>query len=529
MSTATPLRTMSAVNEHNGTTKHHGITSTASASSPPPPSPPPPSASSSSSPSGSTAQHRPQPAYSSPFPANKRHRGSVMHPKDVTQFIACVQRACQDRPGVYNHFLCLLQNYRSSGLDHRAAGMERYVVGIQELFADQPALLADLDLFLPSHLSVFDPVKPAEPPAAARHVTTGKESDEDDDVQVTGMQESAFATHWRCAACSWLNHRSLADRHCEMCFTPKQKQQTARTAQPQPAIVPAISVSTSSSPPVPSIVTPAAASANPVTAAVVLSSSLDGSSSTSIAVSSSVSPSPLSALAVLADTSTSITAGERKTDYSSEQDPPAPYRPLVGCIADVEKAMSALRHQLSLSHSLASPPPTTPSGEQRSITATRQLCTEVTSQLAISSHLLLAFDSSTEAVDAVKEQITQLKQQQSGRHAVLLSTFTQLTHNPLMSQSTETEGRAAKTAKHKRRQMCDEDEEAEDEQEAEAEAEAEADVNTCPICFNDKNDALLQPCGHASCCAHCAKELKRSKKSCPRCHKRIRTIVAITL
>jgi len=51
----------------------------------------------------------------------------------------------------------------------------------------------------------------------------------------------------------------------------------------------------------------------------------------------------------------------------------------------------------------------------------------------------------------------------------------------------------------------------------------------CSVCLDGVCDAVIQPCGHASCCNKCAKALKSRKKCCPRCNTRVRGIVVIRL
>ena len=53
-------------------------------------------------------------------------------------------------------------------------------------------------------------------------------------------------------------------------------------------------------------------------------------------------------------------------------------------------------------------------------------------------------------------------------------------------------------------------------------------IPRCSICMDALSDALLQPCCHVSCCVECAEELKENNLSCPRCDRKIRSVIAVT-
>lgn len=66
---------------------------------------------------------------------------------------------------------------------------------------------------------------------------------------------------------------------------------------------------------------------------------------------------------------------------------------------------------------------------------------------------------------------------------------------------------------------------AKEQSEETAAEDAEEQVSECAICMdplNEKNRALLVPCGHARLCLSCAKDVQKEKGICPFCRKKIK-------
>ena len=68
-----------------------------------------------------------------------------------------------------------------------------------------------------------------------------------------------------------------------------------------------------------------------------------------------------------------------------------------------------------------------------------------------------------------------------------------------------------------------------EEERARLAAESASVAPHCSVCLDSPCDALLQPCGHVSCCAECATDLKKRKLQCPRCNVRVRSLHRIKL
>ena len=118
------------------------------------------------------------------------------------------------------------------------------------------------------------------------------------------------------------------------------------------------------------------------------------------------------------------------------------------------------------------------------------------------------------ALEATKKHVVEFVQQRNDRHAAVVHTVAQLI------ASSATQSTSSKDTTQQLESKAEDDGEDADEQKEEI-------VEMCPICLAESCDALVQPCCHISCCFECGKVLKKSKKACPRCHIKIRSVVAI--
>ena len=488
----------------------------------------------------STQPTRTLPNASTSLPPAKRHCGRPAV-ADTLSYLDHIKVAYSTRPAVYNSFLDIMKQFKTHALD-----TEGVIAAIQRLFADRPALLADFELFLPSGFSVYDgqkppvsrraPVLPSPPPAPSasrallqEEAGAVEEDSDDDDVMITGVHEAASpAARWLCSTCSFMNDRSFSPSRCEMCQA-VERSLTSMSAAPPGA--PAPSSASSSSSPSSSASTSSASTtaAAPATTSASLSSpatsAAAAASSSSSAFPSVPSPSSTSSSSSSLDAlaQSSADATERKSDVKNEVEPPPSYRPVVAGMKEAEAAIKELLLQLSLSHSLAFSAPVLPADTHCNLTFDRrQLCTELAEELALTAHLRLACHSATTAIDAASQQLAALMEQQRARNAVLLSTFTQLAHEGSSSTPQSTDRAEAPTGAEKEKQLAEEEEEAAEDEKTAVEADEK-----CPICLDAVCDALLQPCCQISCCVECARELKRKKKSCPRCDQKIRSIIAV--
>ena len=450
--------------------------------------------------------------------------------KSAAQYVARVDSLYRNRPDVYKRFLDLMTEFRERTMD--TAGV---IHGIKQLFGDQSALLTDFDQFLPPGWSVLGPEKPPTTNTlAAQRAIAASEDDGDDEVMITGMQASTSApVLWHCSTCSYLNDRSATGTRCEMCLTVEVRPTFVPpvrppAAVPGPALVAVSSVITSAS----SATDAAVAASKPSSTSPVDSNSISTSSSPSSS-SSSTSPSPsTSSLSSVLNNITNQSSApakvsHREADVASETEPPPSFRTTLSSLEAAEAAIVALRQQLSQSHWLASPSPAVPAGdEQRTLASVRQLCSELTNQLAASAHLRLACRSVAETVNIAKVHVDGIVQLQGDRNALLLTTLAQLTRTSSSTQEIASiaDGLAAVDGGRLQTEKVSDNVEsvAKDEQLAE-----QPDCPDCPICLDELCNALVQPCCHVSCCLECAKQLKKKKKSCPRCHTKIRSVIAV--
>ena len=195
------------------------------------------------------------------------------------------------------------------------------------------------------------------------------------------------------------------------------------------------------------------------------------------------------------------------------------YRPVLKRIGSAESLLAGLRGQLVQSRALASPPPPLHDNSQRDLVSYQQLCTEVAQQLQLSAPLQLACSSAMHALDGAKADIAALLQQQSDRNAVLIATLTRTTTNFAAPQANRE--RAADQP------LPIADDESSGEQQDEGVAKLGGQADCCPLCDDRLCDAVVQPCCHQSCCVACAQDLKKKKRGCPRCNRRVRAVIAI--
>ena len=418
-------------------------------------------------------------------------------------------------------FLDLIQQFQSRSMDK-----DEFTAAMARIFRAQPHLLASLDANgLPVESVVKRQPAPPPPSSAASDVL----SDDEDDVLITGEQASpSTRVQWRCYACSFINtEHPLVAQHqqCEICNTPKPRWAAPYVPSPplaapkpqptQPSAVQPLPPPTVASP-VQAPLADAAAVSSKIAAAFA---DISPSSTSPVLFSDSGAPScssSSSSLDAVTQSSSApleaVSSSVREAKAEKEDEPPPAYLPVSSGMKEVEAAIVALRQQLTQSLALASPPPAAPADDKRSPASTRELCTELTQQLALFAHFRLACRGVTDAFDSTRAHITQLVQQQTERNALLLATLTQLTRDDHTLQPSE---------------QVEEQTEATDEAKLREQEKAEQAEQLCPICLDQPCDALVQPCCHNSCCMACARKLKKAKKKCPRCHKRIEKIITI--
>ena len=437
-------------------------------------------------------------------------------------FIVLVRSAYKERSEVCKQFVAFMSEWEEGAIDEA-----RLLARIARLFSDRPALLPEFTVLMGPHMSLVNAMRASRSTEQQRTQSVRSGEVKDDDVTaVTRVQRTApSARLWQCSVCRHLNRREVTE--CRKCRPVNRAPHAAAPssalvpAQPASAAPAAASVAAASTSVVAVVPTPSGSRRLLSVPSISLSAPVRDSSHSSAA--SLVSPPLSSALAVLAEASTSpvqqVTAGEPEADCASDQEPPAQFRPLLISMRKMHKAMSKLRRRLSRSHSLAAPLPTIPPGGHRDLAANQRLCTEVTNQMELFGQLWTAALAFNKTLHATVRHLSRLRQHQRHRSAVLISHMAQLTHTPAQRMLSDTDGRQGKRGKRKRQRL--------EEEEDEGVGEDERDVDTCPVCLDQRCDALLQPCRHLSCCQQCARRLKHTKKSCPRCHSEIRHVIAI--